>query len=100
MEKKTRIRRILSLAFGVFFLLFGANLGPGRFCLGDWLLTRVGIPAWSQGTQGIHYPGIVAVIGIVISFYFFSTTTKNPGKTTAWLILGMVLGMYFLSKII
>ena len=100
MEKKILVRRIVSLALAVFFLFFGANLGAQRFCLGDWILTSLGLPAWSQGTQGLHYPGILALIGIVVSVSFFSATTKNPGKTTAWLILGMVLGMYFLSKII
>ena len=100
MEKKIRVQRIVALASTLVFVLFGANLGEQRFCLGDWILTSLGLPAWSQGTQGLHYPGIFALMGIVVSFYFFSTTTKNPGKTTAWLILGMVLGMYFLSKII
>ena len=100
MEKKIRVQRIVSLVSALFFLLFGANLGEQRFCLGDQILNGLGLSAWSQGTQGLHYPGILGLIGIVVSFYFFSTTTKNPGKTTAWLILGMVLGMYFLSKII
>ena len=78
----------------MFFLFFGANLGAGKFCLGDWILNGLGLPAWSQGTQGLHYPGIIALIGIVVSFCFFSATTKNPGKTIAWLILGSVVFLY------
>ena len=100
MEKKVLGQRIVSLAGALLFLLFGANLGEGQFCLGDRILTMLGLPAWSRGTQGLHYPGIIAVVGLMLSFSFFSATTKNPGKTTAWLILGTVVGMYFLSKII
>jgi len=94
MEKKTWIQRAASLAAALFFLLFGANLGAERFCLGDRILAGLGLPAWSKGTQGIHYPGILALIGIVVSFCFFSVTTKDPKKTTAWLILGSIVLLY------
>ena len=43
MEKKIIVRRILSLSGALFFLLFGANLGSGRFCLGDWILTAASL---------------------------------------------------------
>ena len=88
------MQRIASLAGALFFLLFGANLGAGRFCLGDQILTGLGLPAWSKGTQGLHYPGIIALVGIVLCFYSFSATTKDPKKTTAWLIAGRIALLY------
>ena len=91
MKRKILVKRAVSLACGVLFLLFGANLGPSRFCLGDRVLTCLGLPAWSKGTQGLHYPGIIALVGLVGSFYFFSATTKDPKKTTAYLILGSIV---------
>ena len=97
MEKKIIVRRILSLSGALFFLLFGANLGSGRFCLGDWILTALGLPAWSKGNQGLHYPGFISLVGLVVCFYFFSATTKDPRKTTASLILGSILLMMILN---
>lgn len=100
MEKKTTVRRVTSLTGALLFLAFGANLGPDRFCLGDWILNSLGLPAWSKGTQGLHYPGIVAVIAVPVCFYLFAATTREPKKTMGKLILGTVLGLYFLSQII
>ena len=97
MERKLLTKRVISMICAVFFLLFGANLGDRRFCLGDWIMTGLGLSAWSKGTQGLHYPGIIALIGIVVSFCFFSTTTKNPKKTTAYLILGSIVFLYAIS---
>ena len=97
MEKRILIRRMISLVGGLFFLIFGANLGSSRFCLGDWLLNGLGLPAWSKGTQGVHYPGFIGLVGLVVCFYFFSATTKNPSKTTAGLILGSILLMTILN---
>ena len=91
MQRKQLAKRIGSMACAVFFLLFGADLGPSRFCLGDLILTGMGLPAWSKGTQGLHYPGIIAVIGLTESFCFFSATTKDPKKTMACLILGSIV---------
>lgn len=91
MNKKTIARRIVSLTSALFFLIFGANLGSGRFCLGDWILTSMGLPAWSKGTQGLHYPGFISLVGLAACFYFFSSTTKDPRKTTASLILGSIV---------
>ena len=95
--KKKSILRSIALIGALFFLIFGANLGPSRFCLGDWMLNSVGLPAWSQGTQGLHYPGIISLVGLVVCFYFFSATTKDPRKTTASLIMGSILLMMILN---
>ena len=86
-----------ALISALFFLIFGANLGPSRFCLGDWILNSVGLPAWSQGNQGLHYPGFISLVGLVVCFYFFSATTKDPRKTTAGLILGSIALMMILN---
>ena len=94
MEKKIIIKRAASLISALLFLIFGADLGPARFCLGDWILNRLGLSAWSKGTQGLHYPGIIALIGVAVSFCFFSITTKDPKKTTVWLIAGSIVLLY------
>ena len=100
MEKTTLWKRIISLLCSLFFFVFGANLGSNRFCLGDMILNRLGLPAWSKGTQGLHYPGIIALIGVTVSFYVFASTTKDSKKTMYKLLMGTVALMFLLSMIV
>lgn len=100
MEKKIIRKRILSMICSLSFFVFGANLGPNRFCLGDMILNRLGLPVWSKGTQGLHYPGIIALIGVTVSFYAFASTTKNVKKTMYKLLMGAVVLMVLLSLVV
>lgn len=100
MEKKTIMKRGISLLGAAFFVVFGSNLGKDRFCLGDRIFAMLGIPAWSKGTQGLHYPGILSLIAVSVLFYLFASTTKQPSKTVANLILGTILLLYFISGLI
>lgn len=97
MEKKTLTVRCVSLLGAAFFVIFGSNIGKNRFCLGDWIFSLLGIPAWSRGTQGLHYPGIIGIIAAALLFYVFASTTRNKSKTMANLILGTVVAMYLLN---
>ena len=90
------IKRVTYLLLAVFFLAFGITW-DNRFCLGDVILGAVGLPAWSQGTQGLHYPAIFALIGTPLFFYLFAATTKNPKKTMSNLIVGTVGLMWIIS---
>lgn len=93
-KRKIWIQRMVSLLCAAGFLLFGSSLGDSRFCLGDRMFALLGIPAWSKGTQGLHYPGIIALVGVMGSFCFFSRTAKDPKKTTAYLIVGSIAVLY------
>ena len=96
MDRKIWIRRSIYLLLAAFCLAFGITW-DNRFCLGDVLLNRVGFPAWSQGTQGLHYPAIPAIIGTLVFFYLFASTTRDSKKTMSNLIVGTVGLMWLLS---
>lgn len=99
MEEKNRkiwIKRGICLLLAALCLAFGITWEK-RFCLGDVILGAVGLPAWSQGTQGLHYPAIFALIGTPFFFYLFASTTKDTKKTMSNLIVGTVGLMWLLS---
>ena len=98
--KKNIWKRILSMLCAVFFFAFGCDLGETGFCLGDVIMDYLGIPAWSKGTQGIHYPAIVGLIGLTAAFYVFASTTKDPKKTMGNLLLGTVALLSLLSMLV
>lgn len=102
MEEKNRkmwVVRSLYLLLAAFCLAFGITW-KNRFCLGDMLLDMMGLPAWSKGTQGLHYPAIPSLIGTIVFFYLFSATTKNPKKTMGNLFVGTIVLMYVLSLLL
>ena len=96
---KIWMKRSIYLLLAAFCLAFGITW-DNRFCLGDVILGAVGLPAWSQGTQGLHYPAIPALIGTLVFFYLFAATTKDAKKTMAYLILGTLLLVRLLSWVI
>ena len=98
--KKNIWKRILSAIWAAFFFAFGCDLGEAGFCLGDEILNKLGIPVWSRGTQGIHYPAIIGLIGLMAAFYVFASTTKDPKRTLGNLFLGTVALLSLLSMLV
>ena len=98
-DRKTLIKRIVYLLLAALFLVFGITW-DNRFCLGDVILNAVGLPAWSKGTQGFHYPAIPAMIGSLVFFYLFAATTPDKSKTMAKLILGTIVVSYLINALI
>ena len=39
----------------IFAILWSFSFGLNGFCLGDTILTFLGMPAWSNGNSGTHY---------------------------------------------
>ena len=102
MEEKNRetlIKRVIYLVLAAVFLAFGITW-DNRFCLGDVVLGALGLPAWSKGTQGFHYPAIPALIGPLVFFYLFAATTQDKSKTMAKLILGTIVASYLINALI
>ncbi len=56
----------LSLLLVLAAILWSANIGD--VCLGDRVLTAMGLPAWSQGTIGIHYTVMYAFAFLIPAF--------------------------------
>lgn len=86
-QTKKWLLRLFSLCLFVFFNIFGGTNKKTGFCLGDRIFENVGLNAWSKGTHGTHYPGVIALIFMAISFYIFASTTLNKKRTIILLIL-------------
>ena len=98
--RKNIWKRILSMICAAFFFAFGCDLGETKFCLGDVILNKLGIPVWSRGTQGIHYPAIIGLIGMAVAFCVFASTTRDPKRTMGNLFLATVALLSLLSMLI
>lgn len=90
MEQKPWGTGSLSVPLCLFGVLFSCNL-PGGFCLGDAIFGLIGLSAWSNGSQGLHYPPYVALIfflpAVVLGWRFSSHRLASWGKWVSTLIL-------------
>lgn len=77
MRKKVLAMRICVVGFAVFSFLFGFTWQKHGFCLGDDLMTSLGLPTWSNGISRTHYAAILAVIGLLIAFFLFTATASK-----------------------
>lgn len=59
--KRKIIIRCCSAALMIFAVVFGSTF-PNNYCLGDRIFAGLGLNAWSEGTQGNHYPAILTLI--------------------------------------
>lgn len=61
-------------------ILLGIGLGftwHTGVCYGDAVFSALGIPAWSQGTSGAHYPSILGVILVLAGMAVYRRKRKD-----------------------
>ena len=98
MTKKSLWRqRGFALFFMAFGFLFGAHWKNEPLCLGGKLFSFFGLSAWSNGTEGTHYPGIIGWLLFLGGLAFFAYTTKKKGRTYLFFFLAFVLLQFLLS---
>jgi len=77
----SRISAVLLIALG---LLLGATWNTAKFCVGDSLFRMLGIPVWSNGTTGTHYPAMVGLFIILVGVSILNYTLQKKTKVLFW----------------
>ena len=84
-----------------FAILWSFSFGLNGFCLGDTILTFLGMPAWSNGNSGTHYTIFYSLI-FLLPAVFISFKYENDlfAKLAKWIstIFSLVLlvGLIFM----
>lgn len=87
MERTNIKKKIIGISFFV-LIIFAWSFSfetPNSVSFGDIVLKKIGLKAWSNGTQGLHYTAIYSLILVIIGYkgvtYFlkdvFPRLTKN-----------------------
>ena len=92
---KKRITAIIMVIVGY---LIGITYTKTGFCIGDSLFSTFGIPCWSNGTTGTHYPALVSGILALAGFSLFSYTLNK--KCRRWFWIAVVLLIVILNFIL
>lgn len=80
-----------SLSAVIFVITIVFSLSTrNRDAIGDWVLNSVGLKAWSNGTNGIHYTIIVTIVLLFISWFIGRKYPDNFGaalskKLSLWI---------------
>ena len=72
--------RIIAALLMVAGLVLGVTWNKTSFCVGDTLFAALGLPAWSNGTTGTHYPAVVGSVIILIGVALFNYTLQTKAR--------------------
>lgn len=90
---KKRTRRIAGVALSVCGALFGGTIRYFDFCLGDRVFSVLGLPAWTNGTTGTHYPALIGAILILAGMTLVNSTWQRSKRITVWTITILALAV-------
>ena len=86
-------RGIALLLFAVGVVL-GVTWNKTGFCVGDRLFDACGLPAWSEGTSGTHYPAIVGTVFLLIGIGLFNFTLEQKARRWIWTAVVILLVLW------
>lgn len=84
---QSKIAGIILILLGYFF---GGNAPKTGYCYGDRVFEFLGLPAWSEGTTGTHYPGIIGIFIIIVGIGLITPRKKNM-RIVMWIAVMVVL---------
>ena len=95
MSKKAK-SRILAAVLMILGIVLGVTWNSTGLCVGDNIFLALGLPAWSNGTSGTHYPAILGAFLIMIGAGVLNTTFQKKNRAWVWVIVVFVLIVFHL----
>lgn len=90
-KKSVLIRRIVAALLIAIGILLGVTWNRESFCLGDTVFLAMGLPAWSNGTSGTHYPAVFGSFAVLIGIGILNTTMQKKARLWVWTSVVLVL---------
>ena len=95
-NKKQLIVVCISVFLMIVFLIMGITWN-GQ-CIGDSVFLWLGVKAWSNGTQGIHYTVVCSLVAELACVLLLTSAIKNNKRF--WLYTGKVFCAIILLTLI
>ena len=91
----------LSLLLCIVGILFTFSFG-NKICWGDSILNFLGLKAWSNGNDGLHYTIFYSLIffipSVIIGYKFKKNLGATVGKIVSLILLVLIFMMAILSS--
>lgn len=98
-REKRRINRIVAVLLIALGLVLGVTWNSTKFCIGDNIFIALGLPTWSNGTSGTHYPAIIGSVFILIGIGVLNTTLQKKNRFWTVVVLLLVMLNFILGYI-
>ena len=91
----------VSFLLVIFAIVWSFSFGLNGFCLGDMVLSFLGLPAWSNGNSGTHYTIFYSLIfllpAVPLSFKYESDLFAKIAKWISTIFsLVLLVGLIFM----
>jgi len=87
-KKVNRVMAILLIALGA---VLGVTWNSAKLCIGDSIFNALGLPAWSNGTNGTHYPAVIGSFTVLIGVGILNYTLEKKARFWVWTIVILLL---------
>ena len=95
MDHKKTIIAVCSVVLFVASLIFSIPMPVDYMkCIGEQVFHHFDLAAYSEGTEGWYYPGIISTVGMFTAIGLFSWTREKPLKTLNFLLSIFVVVMF------
>ena len=96
-EKMKLTSRFIALLLIALGMVLGVTWNREKFCIGDHIFLALGLPAWSNGSSGTHYPAIIGSFVILIGIGLLNYTLQK--KVRIWLWAIVIIGLIAFNMI-
>lgn len=90
----------LSLLIIFLGLLFNLPTGPDHISFSHHLFHFMGVPVYSNGNQGLHYPFLAAAIFWVPAFWLARKHRSHYGTGLSYYLSGLMLAFCLIGPLI
>ena len=84
MMKKSLSNRIVAVLLIISGIALGTTWNSSKFCIGDHIFIALGLPAWSNGTSGTHYPAVIGIFTVLIGVGVLNATLQKKTRFGVW----------------
>lgn len=85
-KDKASLIPLISFIFIILASVFGVTQ-ENDFVIGDFVLSKFGLPIWSHGLEGLHYSALISILFGIIGLIGFASFSKEVSPRLKVLVL-------------
>ena len=96
---KSFLLKFFSFSLTFFSLAFAVTWKNINYCLGDNILAKLGLKAWSNGRYGTHYTVLYSLFLLLIAFAIYVAGTEKKERNFKYFIIGSIIILLLINSL-